>query len=332
MATIQNNLQKLKDPIPVTEQKWDDDIIPLVTVLCITYNHENYISNAIEGFLMQNTTFPVEVMIHDDASTDRTTEIIREYESRYPQLIIAIYQTENQFSKRNGAIGRIVIKKRRGTYIALCEGDDYWTDPLKLQKQVDFLESNPEYVMCYHPFKTLQGGKLSRETFPKRGRDFTPDELIATPSGIATATKLYRNVFNNEKTRNDYFRFKGDYPLNAYLGTFGACKFLKEIGPSVYRLHKGGIWASRMKTEKLLGIINTKILIYRNFMEMGDQRSAIISLRALNDIIQSNLWQIAPTYTTFKINFSGCIIAFMGFVISIQYGTLSRFVKKLFRR
>lgn len=328
---MQSNFGTLKEPVPVTEQIWEKSTIPLVSISCSTYNHENYIRNAISGFLIQKTTFPVEIVIHDDASTDRTAEIIREYEGRYPQFFVAIYQTENQYSKKNGVIGRIIREKRRGKYIALCEGDDYWTDPLKLQKQVEFLENHSEYVMCYHSFKTIQDGNLSKETYPKRGRDYTSDELIATPFGIATATKLYRNVCN-EKTKNDFIRFKGDYPLNAYLGTYGHCKFLKDIGPSVYRMHGGGTWTSRMKTEKLLGTINTKILIYRNFMEMGDQRSAIISLKALNDIIQSNLWQIAPRYTAFKINFSRCIIAFKGFVISIQYGILSRFVKKLLRR
>jgi glycosyltransferase involved in cell wall biosynthesis len=139
----------LDEPIPITSQQWREGTIPLVSISCLTYNHENYIRDAIEGFLMQKTTFPVEILIHDDASTDKTAEIVREYEKKYPQLIKAIYQTENQYSKGIGVSTTFQFPRARGKYIALCEGDDYWTDPLKLQKQVDFLEENNEFGLVY---------------------------------------------------------------------------------------------------------------------------------------------------------------------------------------
>ncbi len=115
----------LDEPIPITSQQWREGTIPQVSISCITYNHENYIRNAIEGFLMQKTTFPVEILIHDDASTDKTAEIVREYEKKYPQLIKPIYQTENQYSKNNALIGRIQRERAVGKYYATCEGDDY---------------------------------------------------------------------------------------------------------------------------------------------------------------------------------------------------------------
>lgn len=118
---------------------------PLVSVQCITYNHENYIAQALDGFLMQKTNFPFEVIVHDDASSDRTADIVREYERKYPKIIKAIYQTENQYSKRDGSIRRIMNEACKGKYLAFCEGDDYWIDENKLQMQVDFLEKNPEY-------------------------------------------------------------------------------------------------------------------------------------------------------------------------------------------
>ena len=123
---------------------FDSEVIPLVSIDCITYNHKQYIRDAIEGFLMQITNFPVEILIHDDASTDGTAEIIREYEKQYPWLIKPVYQTENQYSKHNSfiSISKIQYGRALGKYIAFCEGDDYWTDHYKLQKQVDFLESN----------------------------------------------------------------------------------------------------------------------------------------------------------------------------------------------
>ena len=125
----------------------------LVAIRCITYNHEAYIRDALEGFIMQKTNFPFVAIVHDDASTDGTADIIREYAAKYPDIIKPIYETENQYSKHDGSLGRIMTAACEATgakYIAMCEGDDYWTDPLKLQKQVDFLETHPDYSMCFH--------------------------------------------------------------------------------------------------------------------------------------------------------------------------------------
>lgn len=127
----------------------------MVSICCITYNQEPYIRQCIEGFLMQKTTFPFEILIHDDASTDNTAHIIREYEHKYPDIIKPIYQTENQYSKRIDIIQTFQFPRSKGKYIAFCEGDDYWTNPYKLQKQVIFLESHQEYGMCYTDFNVL---------------------------------------------------------------------------------------------------------------------------------------------------------------------------------
>jgi len=138
----------LNESTELRNNTFDSEVIPLVSIDCITYNHKQYIRDAIEGFLMQITNFPVEILIHDDASTDGTAEIIREYEKQYPWLIKPVYQTENQYSKHNGIISKIQYARARGKYLAFCEGDDYWTDPYKLQKQVDFLESNVWVDIC----------------------------------------------------------------------------------------------------------------------------------------------------------------------------------------
>lgn len=148
-------------------------IKPLVSICSLTYNHENYVSQAIEGFLMQKTTFPIEIIIHDDASTDNTTNIIREYENRYPDIIKPIYQNENQWSKGIRPSPTYVWPCAKGKYIAICEGDDYWTDPYKLQKQVDFLEVNPDYGLVFTDADFLyeRDGKLIPaydKTFGKR--------------------------------------------------------------------------------------------------------------------------------------------------------------------
>src|SRR5690554_1577899 len=132
----------------------------LLSICCLTYNHKPFIEKAINSFLTQKTNFSFEVLIHDDASTDGTSEIVKAYESKYPSIIKPIYQTENQWSKGLRSITvNYNFTRAKGKYIAICEGDDYWTDPHKLQKQVDFLESHPDYILCCGGFTSVNGDK-----------------------------------------------------------------------------------------------------------------------------------------------------------------------------
>lgn len=132
---------------------------PLVSVCCITYNHEKYIADALESFLMQKTEFPIEIIIHDDASTDNTANIIKKYEKKYPDIIRPIYQIENQYSKGKNPLRDFVRPLIKGKYAATCEGDDFWIETTKLQKQVEFLENNPDYIMCFHKVKVVNTNK-----------------------------------------------------------------------------------------------------------------------------------------------------------------------------
>ena len=123
---------------------------PVVSVRCMAYNHADYIAKALDGFLAQKTTFPFEIIVHDDASTDGTTRILREYAKKYPHIIAPIIETENQFKKNNGVIEKAINETIRGNYIAYCDGDDYWNDPDKLQIQYEYMESHPECALCTH--------------------------------------------------------------------------------------------------------------------------------------------------------------------------------------
>lgn len=123
---------------------------PLVSISCLTYNHAKYISQCLDGFLMQETEFPYEILIHDDASTDGTEEIIREYQAKYPLIIRPIYEEENQWLKGRRGSPEFNFPRAKGKYIALCEGDDYWTDSSKLQQQVEILENNPSLSATCH--------------------------------------------------------------------------------------------------------------------------------------------------------------------------------------
>lgn len=225
---MNNHSTFLNKPIRITDQQWSKETIPLVSISCITYNHGKYIRDAIEGFLMQKTTFPVEILIHDDASTDQTVSIVKEYEEKYPQLIKPIYQTENQYSKRDGTIGRLQRGRARGKYYATCEGDDYWTDPLKLQKQVDFLETNPEYGMIHSNFTTSNGERFSINSYPKNDQYLTG--FLSGSISIGTLTVLYRKELYESLPK--YYQEKkfriGDLPLWIEFANASKIKYLAD--------------------------------------------------------------------------------------------------------
>lgn len=146
------NFTPLLSPIPISEQIWPEGTIPLVCTSTLAYNHEPYIKECIDGILLQKTTFPVQVLIHEDCSTDNTAEILKEYQSKYPKLIKVFYQPENIYNLSGKEIlqKRVVFNSWRiGKYIALCEGDDFWIDQLKLQKQVNILEVNDDYGLVF---------------------------------------------------------------------------------------------------------------------------------------------------------------------------------------
>jgi glycosyltransferase involved in cell wall biosynthesis len=216
----------------------------VLSVSCITYNHALYIRDCLDGFLMQKTTFPIEVIIHDDCSTDGTKEIIEEYAAKYPDIIFPMFQTENQYSKGiRGLMARFNFPRCRGKYIALCEGDDYWTDSSKLQKQVDFLEMNSDYSMCFHDALNVYTNKKNRtfsEKYPflNLKTDFTQHDLIHYQWFIPTASMLFRNFGSVP----DYF-FKinaGDYNLQMFLSKMGKIHYLPE-SMSVYRITSNGL-------------------------------------------------------------------------------------------
>ncbi|MCQ2743335.1 MAG: glycosyltransferase [bacterium] len=216
-----------------------------VSIHCITYNHAKFIRQALDGFVMQKTNFKFEVLIHDDASTDGTAEIIKEYEKKYPNIIKPIYQTENQWSK-GVSISKIFQWPRiQGKYVALCEGDDYWTDPHKLQKQVDFLEAHPEYSICFHPVQVIwENGEHKSSIYPSKSKIKrcmkNPFEQLLKVNYIQTNSVMYRW----RKDICEVFPDKiipGDWYMHLVHAQVGKISYLPDV-MSVYRKHEGGIW------------------------------------------------------------------------------------------
>ena len=215
-----------------------DDI--LVSIRCITYNHAPYIRQCLDGFVMQKTNFRFEAIVHDDASTDGTADIVREYAEKYPEIIKPIFQTENQYSKRDGSIRRSLnaAMSPSSKYIALCEGDDYWTDPYKLQKQVDFLEGHPEYgLVCTDVDFFYQTKKQYDYSFfktHKYGIKYTFEDFLVNAWFLAPCTWVYRRRFVTELESNGKFII-GDLPLLLTISMSSAVKYLDKV-TAVYRV------------------------------------------------------------------------------------------------
>ncbi len=212
--------------------------MPLVSINCITYNHEPYIRQCLDGFMMQKTNFAFEVLIHDDASTDNTANIIREYETKYPEIIKPIYQTENQYSKGGKISFRFNLPRAQGKYIAMCEGDDYWTDPYKLQKQVDFLEENEEYGMVYTDAVRYN---QATQKYDKNKKSYQINNLedILLSNKIPTLTACFKRELWQDYFRDIYpnlpdFPF-GDYPMWVYFFSREKLHYLPEY-TAVYRV------------------------------------------------------------------------------------------------
>lgn len=254
-------------------QNWKWVEPPLVSVCCITYNHEAYVEQALESFLMQETDFPFEILIHDDASTDGTASVVRNYEKLYPQIVKAIYQSENQYSKEGGFINvKYNFFRAKGNYIALCEGDDYWTDKTKLQKQVLFLEGHPDYVITYTRSQPFDHNGVVNIDFGGARRDVSADELKKGVP-LCTLTTCFRNVIT--ETPRELFSAKlVDRALWSLLGAHGKGKYLSDITPSAYRVHDGGIHSKKSKVQKIEASLTTSNALFCYYTRLGEAKYA----------------------------------------------------------
>ncbi len=231
-------------------ERWGGKTEPLLSVVCLAYNHASFIRKALESFLQQETDFPFEVIVHDDASTDTTAAIIADYAARYPSIIKPIYQTQNQFSLGVPFSTRL-FARAGGKYIAYCEGDDYWTDPTKLQQQVDFLEQHRDYVITYHDafMFNSQGIIQSPQLTGKLRKDATALELMQGRP-LSTLTVCFRNLI--QELPPELLGVKVlDICWWSLLGAYGKGKFMEGISPAAYRVHEGGIFSMQPSRQRI---------------------------------------------------------------------------------
>lgn len=285
----------------------------IVSICCITYNHENYIEQCLDGFLMQETNFEFEVLIHDDASTDSTADIIRAYEKKHSHIIKPIYQTENQYSKGISISATYNFPRAKGKYIAMCEGDDYWTDPLKLQKQVDFMEGNNDIILTFHAYLKLKNNfyeKSFKSNFFKN-KSIIPNKVFIKNGGshrFATASIMFQRKMINPLPNYFYNCPVGDLPLALLAISKGEIGYLEDE-MCVYRVQALNSWSKARaidnnlyehldiynKLQKTLELFNTEtnyefseyvsqIISYKTYM--------LLQMAIKNNIKSKDVWNL----------------------------------------
>ena len=247
----------------------------MVSIICNTYNQESYLRQTLDSFINQKTNFNFEVIIHDDASTDSTAEIIREYQRRYPKIIVPIIEKENQYKKNVNITLDIDLPLAKGKYFAFCEGDDFWIDPLKLQKQVDYMENNPLCTMCIHSsIKVNKKGKNLGQysTFEKNeiismdkvilsGGEFCATNSILAPTRLVLDVPLYLK------------NYCIDYFWQLYLAGEGYVYAFAD-NMSAYRINSIGSWTSRMRKDNNFFLHHLNVM-YNNLLEYSFHPSVL---------------------------------------------------------
>ena len=251
----------------------------MVSICCATYNHEKYLAKTLEGFVNQKANFKYEILVHDDASSDGTAEIIKRYCEKYPELIKPIYQEENQYSKGKKITFTYLYPRVKGKYVALCEGDDFWCDEYKLQKQVDIMEKNPECSICVHTVGCIkENGEKIDCVFPEKGfkkgvtrqEDFVNYMLTNMQYTFQTSSFFFRSKFIKELVCKlpEFITVAkvGDVPLLLFLATKGGVYYLPDK-MSVYRRFSIGSWTKIMNENRLRSIedIEANIAMYKKY-------------------------------------------------------------------
>ena len=242
----------------------------MLSVCVLSYNHERYLRQCLDGIFMQKVSFPIEVRVHDDASTDKSQDIIREYQERHPNILKPILQSENQYSKGGGVLAKFLLPLCEGKYIALCEGDDYWTDPLKLQKQVDYMEAHDKCSCCAHNSLRLNTNTRQIGLFNKKilqTKDYSLETFITRDWFTPTQSLLYRRA--SYQTFEDMLAFMhGDYSLliNVLLTSGSYLHYENEI-MAVYR--DGGFASTHYKE---CDLYNDFVLLLEFYKQKSNHR------------------------------------------------------------
>lgn len=248
-------------------KNWGGVCEPVVSICCPTFNHVNYIEDTIRGFLAQETNFSFEIIIRDDCSSDETADIIKSYTNKYPNIIYPIFEAENTFSKGVCPL-HAILNKAEGEFLAYCEGDDYWVDPFKLQKQVDFLKKNKDYVITYSSVVGFDENGDVENYIEGATRDLESTELQKAPP-INSPTVCFRNLITELPYEYRCAGF-GDMFIWSLLGKYGKGKYLSDVKASKYRIHDGGVFSKKLPDQKRWMGYRTSLALYLYYSRMNN--------------------------------------------------------------
>lgn len=228
---------------------------PILTVYCLAYNHGKYIRKTLEGFVNQKTDYKYKVVVHDDASTDDTAQIIKEYADKFPDIIFPIFQTVNQYSQGISIMQNFILPRLEGKYIAICEGDDFWCDENKLQIQIEYMENNPDCSFCGHNTELIDADDNCVKRYKNpylNDCDYSVNDIIESGGSalIHTSAFMYRKEFRLNFPKEFLLKGVGDYPLSIYLATCGRVHYFGKV-MSKYRIMVPGSWTQRVATNKV---------------------------------------------------------------------------------
>ena len=258
--------------LPLRLRKFKDDEFVTVSICTITFNHAEFIGQAIESFLDQQANFKIEIVIYDDDSSDGTAAIVREYAEAYPSIIKPILSERNLFSLGVNPYYAFVFPVARGEFIAICDGDDYWTEPGKLAKQVEVLRSDPSVAITYgRAFGDLGDGKTI-EFSAASNRDLSPMELKTAPA-INSATACFRNPSLNKPPQFLRHSPIGDQTVWAIAGELGRGRYIEDLAPIGYRMHSKGVFSLETNKNKFYMSLIAKACIAGYHGNTGDTRA-----------------------------------------------------------
>ncbi len=327
MDSPNDNTFQLTAPVSVRNQIWNDGVRPLVTTHTTAYNHEKYIRDCLEGILDQKTTFRVQILVHDDASTDKTAELIREYEKKYPNIVRGYYQKKNTYKDPQ----KLFLRKpfydlTEGKYIAICEGDDYWIDSLKLQKQVLFMKDNPACAGCFHACKVIYDGTDKEKIERHKGIQFLNHKVVLKKNiYIGTASLFFNATIIPDFISLGSDKFAGDFILKHLILVSGKLGYLDEV-MSVYRKGVPGSWT------------NTELSQARIDREYLDNISVLTKINEMTDYAYRGevLFAIRKQFirylsrTIVTSSFVKGISLFFYNMLNINLPLLKAFLKKIF--
>lgn len=279
-----------------------------LSIICLTYNHEKYIKTTLEGFLKQKVNFRYEILINDDASLDKTPKILKDYEKRYPEKIKVIYQKENCYSKGISP-SKFLYEVAQGDYLAFCEGDDYWIDENKLQKQIDFLEKNQDFVGTSHNVIIIDENNYIREDYQKFYPLYKEHEIDKGKLEIGevvgqTATIVCRNfipILKEKKILLEKYRTNGDVKINAILTNLGKIHFFEDKMSCYRRSYTGDSWNARIKNKNLSIYYYNSILEIKRLIKDLFNIEIDVSEKLFNIVLSSFLFK-TPNRENLKIS------------------------------